>query len=90
MELVYIESRLAKPKASFVVDKKTQLLVFQRLKSVCFPDGYIKVSEFKVMWIVWNEESWLSYVYENTYSISLLGFIAKKDIRCTHKDQSFL
>ena len=40
MELVYDESRVAKPKASFVLEKNAQLLVYKWLKSLCFPDGH--------------------------------------------------
>jgi hypothetical protein len=40
MELVYDESRVAKSKASFVLEKNTQLPVYKWLKSLCFPDGH--------------------------------------------------
>jgi hypothetical protein len=40
MELVYNESRVAKPRASFVLKKNTQLLIYKRLKSLRFPDGH--------------------------------------------------
>jgi hypothetical protein len=40
MELVYAESRVAKPKASFALDKNAQLLVYQWLKSLYFPDRH--------------------------------------------------
>ena len=40
MELVYVGSRVIKLKASFVLDKNAQLLVYQWLKSLCFPDGH--------------------------------------------------
>jgi len=33
-------SRVAKPRASFVLEKNTQLLVYKRLKSLRFPDGH--------------------------------------------------
>jgi len=39
MELVCDGSRVAKPKASFVLEKNTQLIVYKWLKSLCFPDG---------------------------------------------------
>jgi hypothetical protein len=39
MKLVYVGSRVTKPKASFIVNKNAQLLVYQCLKSLCFPDG---------------------------------------------------
>jgi hypothetical protein len=40
IELVYDESRVAKPKVSFALNKNAQLLVYQCLKSLCFPNGY--------------------------------------------------
>jgi len=40
MELFYDESRVAKPRASFVLEKNTQLLVYKWLKSLCFPEGH--------------------------------------------------
>ena len=40
MELVYAESRVAKPRASFVLEKSTQLLVYKWLKSLRFLDGH--------------------------------------------------
>jgi hypothetical protein len=40
MELVCDRSRVAKPRASFVLEKNTHLLVYKWLKSLCFPDGH--------------------------------------------------
>jgi hypothetical protein len=40
MKLVYVRSRVAKPKASFALDKNAQLLVYQWLKSLHFLDGH--------------------------------------------------
>jgi len=40
MELVPDESRVAKPRASFVLEKNAQLLVYKWLKSLRFPDGH--------------------------------------------------
>jgi len=40
MELVCDESRVAKPRASFVLEKNAQLLVYKWLKSLCFLDGH--------------------------------------------------
>ena len=40
MELVYDESRVLKPRASFVLEKNAQLLVYKWLKSLRFPDGH--------------------------------------------------
>jgi hypothetical protein len=40
MELVCDGSRVAKPRANFVLEKNTQLLVYKWLKSLCFPDGH--------------------------------------------------
>jgi len=40
MELVYDESRVAKPRASFVLEKNAQLLVYKWLKSLHFPNGH--------------------------------------------------
>jgi hypothetical protein len=39
MKLIYVVSRVAKPKANFALDKNVQLLVYQWLKSLCFHDG---------------------------------------------------
>jgi len=43
MELVRDESRVAKPRASFVLEKNTQLLVYKWLKSLRFPDGHASI-----------------------------------------------
>ena len=40
IELVYNESRVAKLRASFVLEKNAQLLVYKWLKSLRFLDGY--------------------------------------------------
>ena len=40
IELVRDESRFAKPRANFVLEKNTQLLVYKWLKSLRFPDGH--------------------------------------------------
>jgi len=40
MELVCDGSRVAKPRASFMLEKNTQLLVYKWLKSLCFPYGH--------------------------------------------------
>jgi hypothetical protein len=40
MKLVYDESRVAKPRASFVLEKNAQLLVYKWLKSLRFLDGH--------------------------------------------------
>jgi len=40
MKLVRDESRVAKLRASFVLKKNAQLLVYKWLKSLCFPDGH--------------------------------------------------
>ena len=40
MELVCDGSQAAKPRASFMLEKNTQLLVYKWLKSLCFPDGH--------------------------------------------------
>jgi len=40
MELVFDGSRVAKPRASFMLEKNTQLLVYKWLKSLCFSDGH--------------------------------------------------
>jgi len=40
MELVCDGSRVAKPRASFMLEKNAQLLVYKWLKSLCFPDGH--------------------------------------------------
>ena len=39
MEFVFDGSRIAKPRASFVLEKNEQLLVYKWLKSLCFPNG---------------------------------------------------
>jgi len=41
IELVCDESRVAKPRASFVLEKNAQLLVYKWLKSLCFSDGHV-------------------------------------------------
>jgi hypothetical protein len=41
IELVCDESRVAKPRASFVLEKNAQLLVYKWLKSLCFLDGHV-------------------------------------------------
>jgi hypothetical protein len=40
MELVCDGSRVVKPRASFVLEKNPQLLVYKWLKSLRFPDGH--------------------------------------------------
>ena len=40
MELVCDESQVAKLRASFVLEKNAQLLVYKWLKSLRFPDGH--------------------------------------------------
>jgi len=40
MKLVCDGSRVAKPRASFVLEKNTKLLVYKWLKSLRFPDGH--------------------------------------------------
>ena len=40
MELVCDESQVAKLRASFVLEKNAQLLVYKWLKSLYFPDGH--------------------------------------------------
>jgi len=40
MELIYIGSQVIKPKASFTLDKNAQLLAYQWLKSLRFPDEH--------------------------------------------------
>ena len=40
MELVYDESRVTKPKASFMSEKNAQLLVYKWLKTLRFLDGH--------------------------------------------------
>jgi hypothetical protein len=40
MELVCDESRVIKPRASFMLEENTQLLVYKWLKSLHFPDGH--------------------------------------------------
>jgi len=41
MELVCDGSRVAKPRASFMLEKNAQLLVYKWLKSMRFPDGHL-------------------------------------------------
>jgi len=40
MELVYVGSRVTKLKTSFALDKNARLLLYQWLKSLCFPNGH--------------------------------------------------
>ena len=41
IELVYDESRVAKLRASFMLEKNAHLLVYKWLKSLCFLDGHV-------------------------------------------------
>jgi hypothetical protein len=41
MELVCDGSRVAKPRASFMLEKNAQLLVYKWLKNMRFPDGHL-------------------------------------------------
>jgi len=41
MVLVCDGSQVAKPRASFVLEKNAQLLVYKWLKRLCFPDGHV-------------------------------------------------
>jgi hypothetical protein len=41
MELVYVRSRVAKPKASFVLNNNAQLLIYQWLKSLHFSNVFV-------------------------------------------------
>jgi hypothetical protein len=45
MELVCDESRVAKPRASFVLEKNAQILVYKWLKSLRFPDGHASMMQ---------------------------------------------
>jgi len=38
--MVYVGSQVAKLKASFALDNKARLLIYQWLKGLCFPDGH--------------------------------------------------
>ena len=40
IKLVYLGSRVLKPKANFALVENAQLHVYQWLKSLCFPDGH--------------------------------------------------
>jgi hypothetical protein len=40
MQLDWDGSRVAKPRASFVLEKNAQLLVYKWLNNLCFPDGH--------------------------------------------------
>jgi hypothetical protein len=40
IELVCDKSRVANSRASFVLEKNIQLIVYKWLKSLCFPDGH--------------------------------------------------
>jgi hypothetical protein len=75
MELVCDGSRVAKPRASFVLEKNAQLLVYKWLKSLCFPDGHasnisrlVNTEECKLYGI----KSHVPCVYANTHPISFL------------------
>ena len=46
LEVVYEESRVAKPRASFVLEKNTQLLVYKWLKSLRF-SGWTCIEHIK-------------------------------------------
>jgi len=51
MELVCDESRVAKQRASFMLEKNVQLLVYKWLKSLCFPDGLPRTYQG---WLIWR------------------------------------
>jgi hypothetical protein len=50
MELVFDGSRVANPKASFALEKNAQLLIYQYLKSLRFPDGHASNISRLVNW----------------------------------------
>jgi len=41
IKLIYVGSRVGKPKANFALVKNAQLHIYQWLKSLCFPDGHV-------------------------------------------------
>jgi hypothetical protein len=51
MELVFDESRVVKLRASFALEKNTQLLVYQWFKSLCFSSGYASTYQG---WLIWR------------------------------------
>jgi len=40
IKFIYDGSRVIKPKANFILDKNAQLLIYQELKSMYFPNGH--------------------------------------------------
>ena len=64
IELVYVRSRVAKLKASFILDKNAQLLVYQWLKSLRFPDGHASnISRLAIIGILSMD---MSFILKNT------------------------
>jgi hypothetical protein len=95
IKLVYDRSWFAKPKASFNLDKNAQLLVYQWLKSPCFPNGHalnisrlVNLEDCRLYGIKSHDCHVL--IYTNTHSTNLPRFNVKGDMRCTHGDQSLL
>jgi hypothetical protein len=95
IKLVYDRSWVAKPKASFNLDKNAQLRVYQWLKSPCFPNGHalnisrlVNLEDCRLYGIKSHDCHVL--IYTNTHSTNLPRFNVKGDMRCTHGDQSLL
>jgi hypothetical protein len=64
MELVCDGSRVAKPRASFVLEKNAQLLFHKWLKSLCFPDGHASnISRLAIIGILSMD---MSFILKNT------------------------
>ena len=53
-KLVNVVSQVTKPKASFTLDKNTQLLVYQWLKSLCFCVFSMDMPRTYQGWLIWR------------------------------------
>jgi hypothetical protein len=71
IELVCDESRVAKPRASFVLEKNAHLLVYKWLKSLCFSDGHAS----NISRLVNMEECRLYGMKSHDYNVFMQTFI---------------
>jgi hypothetical protein len=71
MDLVCDGSRVAKPRASFVLEKNAQRLVYKWLKSLCFPNGHA----LNISRLVNTEECILYGMKNHDYHVFIQTFI---------------